>query len=189
MPRLDHFSVIAPFYDHIFGGLASPRLRELLALPACRLLDVGGGTGRVVSTFAAEVDEVVLCDVSRGMLAEARTKPHVRGVRGRSEHLPFPDGAFDRVLVVDAFHHFADHRKAARELVRVVAPGGRLVVQDMNVERLPVKLVALGERLLLMGSRFYRPLELRALLEDAGVRVTVEAQGTLDLFAVVEKVG
>ncbi len=187
MPRLDHFCAIAPFYDRIFGAFSSPRLRELLALPAGRLLDVGGGTGRVVSMFAADVSEVVVCDVSRGMLAEARTKPRVRVVCGSSEHLPFPDGAFDRVLVVDAFHHFADHRPAANELVRVVAPGGRLVVQDMNIQRLPVKLVALGERLLLMGSRFYSAEGFRRLFADPGGRVSVETEGAFDLFAVIIK--
>lgn len=191
MPHLDHFSLIAPFYDRIFSGLASPRLRELLALPAGRLLDVGGGTGRVASGLANEVEEVILCDVARGMLAEARARTGLRAVRGSAEHLPFADGAFERVLVVDALHHFADHPRAARELVRVVAPGGRLVVQDMNIERLPVKLIALGERLLGMGSRFYRPAELGRLFAFAATegQVSVEAEGPMDLFLVMQKMG
>lgn len=187
MPQLDHFSLIAPLYDRIFDGQSSPRLRELLALPAGSLLDVGGGTGRISSTLRVDVQQLVLADPSSGMLAESRTKKRMSPVRSHAERLPFADGAFDRVLVVDAFHHFAGHRFAARELVRVVAPGGRLVVQDMNIERLPVKMIALGERLLLMGSHFYRPAEFRRLFDGLGGRVSVEADGSVDLFVVVEK--
>ena len=44
MPYLDHFALLARFYDRIFTPSDTTRLREFLALPARRLLDVGGGT-------------------------------------------------------------------------------------------------------------------------------------------------
>ncbi len=75
------------------------------------------------------------------------------------------------------------------ELVRVVAPGGRLVVEEMNYERLPVKLVALGEKLLLMGSHFYRPAGLARLFEGRGARVSVVADDPMAMWVVVEKAG
>lgn len=187
MPRLDHFGLLAPFYDRIFAGPGSGRLAELLDLPARRILDAGGGTGRIAGTLASHADLVVITDLSRGMLGQARTRASLKPALGRVERLPFPDGAFDRVLVVDAFHHFSDHRLAATELVRVLAPGGRLVVQEMNFDRFGVKLVALGERLLLMGSHFYRPEGLCVLFEGPDVRVTSEVDASIDLFVVVEK--
>ena len=64
------------------------------------------------------------------MLAEARAKGTVAPVRGHAERLPFPDGSFDRILVVDALHHFCDQREAIGDLLRVLAPGGRLLVAE-----------------------------------------------------------
>ena len=189
MPHLDHFSLIAPFYDRIFGRLDVTRLRELLALPAGRLLDVGGGTGRVAATLAGEFEHVVLADPSQAMLSGARAKVGLKPARAHAERLPFADGSFDRVLVVDAFHHFAHQEQAAAEMLRVLAPGGRLVVEEMNYERLPVKLVALGEKALLMGSRFHGPDGLRRLFEGRGATVTVRADSEINVWVMVEKQG
>jgi demethylmenaquinone methyltransferase/2-methoxy-6-polyprenyl-1,4-benzoquinol methylase len=185
----DHFGLIAPFYDRIFAEHNSARLRELLALPAGRLLDVGGGTGRVSATLVGGARLVVLADPSQAMLGASRVKPGLGPARAHAERLPFPDGSFDRVLVVDAFHHFSDHRQAAGELLRVVAPGGRLVVEELNYERLPVKLIALGEKVLLMGSHFYGPGRLRRLFEAKGVRVTVHVDDQASMWVVAEKPG
>lgn len=189
MRGLDHFSFLAPFYDRVFAGMDPSRLRELLALPARRLLDVGGGTGRVAALLASDVEQIVLADPSRGMLRGAKAKDGLLATRAEAERLPYRNGAFERILIVDAFHHFNDQRKAAPELLRVLAPGGRLVIEEMNYERLPVKLVALGEKLALMGSRFYRAGDLGCLFEGAGRRVTVYADDPINVWVVVEKAG
>lgn len=186
MLGLDHFGLIASFYDRIFAEPDPTRLRQLLALPAGRLLDVGGGTGRVSEMLSGEASLVVVTDSSRAMLAEAQGKRKLRSARGHAEELPFARGSFDRVLVVDAFHHFAHHRLAAAELMRVVAPGGRLVIEELNYERLPVKAVAWGEKMLLMGSHFYRPQALRYLFEGHG-RVTLHTDDPINMWVVVEK--
>jgi demethylmenaquinone methyltransferase/2-methoxy-6-polyprenyl-1,4-benzoquinol methylase len=187
MPGLDHFSLLAPFYDRVFAEFDPVRLRGLLALPAARLLDVGGGTGRIAKMLGGDAGLVVVTDASRAMLGEARGKPGLLTAQAHAERLPYPDGCFDRVLVVDAFHHFRDHPVAARELLRVVAPGGRLVVEEMNLERWQVKLIALGERLLLMGSRFYHPEELRRLFAADGARVTAHVDEGISMWIVAEK--
>jgi demethylmenaquinone methyltransferase/2-methoxy-6-polyprenyl-1,4-benzoquinol methylase len=189
MRHLDHFALIAPFYDRIFAEHNSARLRELLALPAGRLLDVGGGTGRVSAELVSQADFVVLADPSQPMLAASRAKPKLGPTCAHAERLPFPDGSFDRVLVVDAFHHFSDHRQAASELMRMVAPGGRLVVEELNHERRPVKLIALGERLLLMGSHFYTPRALGHLFEGLGGRVSLHVDDQVNVWMVAEKPG
>lgn len=187
MPELDHFSLLAPFWDRIFAGVDPARLRELLALPAGRLLDVGGGTGRIAARLAGEIGLVVVTDASRPMLTEARAKPGLAATRGHAERLPFGDDSFDRVLVVDAFHHFRDQGAAAAELLRVVAPGGRLVVEEMNLDRHRVKLIALGERVLLMDSHFKRPETLRRAFAAVGGRVTIHVDHGINFWAVVEK--
>ena len=79
------------------------RLVSLLNLPVNgNLLDAGGGTGRVSSQLLPYVDELVVSDVSAKMLQQAAQKGHCRPTAAHVEYLPFPDDAFDRVLVVDA---------------------------------------------------------------------------------------
>jgi demethylmenaquinone methyltransferase/2-methoxy-6-polyprenyl-1,4-benzoquinol methylase len=163
-------------------------VRRLLDLPADGwLLDAGGGTGRVSETFASLVDQVLVTDLSTDMLRQARAKDSLQSIRAQAERLPFPDGCFARMLVVDAFHHFHVQDQAAGELVRVLAPGGRLVVEEPNVKRWSVKLLALGERLLLMHSRFHTPQAMQRIFEGHGGRVTLHTDDTVNAWLVVEK--
>src|SRR4030042_259583 len=119
------FDLLSRYYDRVLRYGGPQDILPLLQLePQHRLLDVGGGTGRVAATLAGAA-QVVVCDPSTGMLAEARTKG-LRAAAGPAEVLPFPDGSFDRILIVDAFHHLGDQRASAAEMVRVLASGGRL---------------------------------------------------------------
>ncbi len=141
---LDHFRFVAPVYDRLFASPQPDRLRGLLELPVAGwMLDVGGGTGRVAQALRGLADEVVVLDESAAMLQQARLKG-LPAVRGQAESLPFADGAFARILVVDAFHHLQDQQQAAVELLRVLAPSGRLVIEEPNVERTSVRLLASG---------------------------------------------
>jgi len=184
----DHFSLLAPFYDRVFNFLDPTRLRELLDLPAeGRLLDAGGGTGRVAQAFHGLVDRIVVTDLSVPMLRQAAGKDGLDLACAQAERLPFPDASFDRILVVDAFHHFCDQHQAAANLWRVLAPGGRLVIEEPNIETWPARLVALAERLVLMRSRFYSPRDMRRLFEVLGGRVDVYVDHDFNVWVVVEK--
>ena len=67
MPQFDHFAAIAPLYARVAYSKTSI-MREVAELPVKgRLLDVGGGTGRVSSAIRDLVDEAVIADVSFGM--------------------------------------------------------------------------------------------------------------------------
>jgi ubiquinone/menaquinone biosynthesis C-methylase UbiE len=184
---MDLFHWIAPFYDHLFQFSDPTQLLSLLQLESDHLLlDVGGGTGRVADVLAERVARACVLDLSRGMLVEARAKG-LCAYRGAAEHLPFPDGTFDRILIVDAFHHFRDWASAAGELVRVLRPGGRMVVEEPDIRNGVVKLIALAERLLLMRSRFYAPADLARLFQTAGVRVTLHNDGIGIYWAVIQR--
>jgi demethylmenaquinone methyltransferase/2-methoxy-6-polyprenyl-1,4-benzoquinol methylase len=120
------------------------------------------------------------------MLAEAQLKG-LQACQGAAERLPFSEGAFERILIVDAFHHFQDWPRAATELLRVLRPGGRIVIEEPDIRYNVVKLIALGERLLLMRSRFYAPGDLARLFQAQGGRVQLhENQGAV-YWAVIEK--
>jgi len=162
------FDRLAPFYDRLVPRSAASPLPELLGLAADGvLLDAAGGTGRVSAPLAANVGRIVVCDVSETMLRQARLKG-LETVQGEIEQLPFADETFDAVLLVDAFHHLNDQQAALRELLRVLKPRGRLVIEEPNIRRPLVKLIALLEKILLMRSRFYAPETILKMIAAAG---------------------
>jgi len=164
-----HFDLLAPLYDRLIRRPNVSPLARALNLPAAGLLlDAGGGTGRVSRLLAPWVSGVVVCDASRPMLAQARPSG-LSLVQGHAEGLPFADGAFARVLVVDALHHFRRQREALVEFVRVLAPGGRLLVSEPDIARMGVRLIALAERMALMDSHFLPPVEIAAVLAAQGI--------------------
>ena len=186
MPWWNHFDVLAPIYDRVITGVQPERLKSLLRLPAeGLLLDVGGGTGRVAQTLSAHVGRVIVLDESSAMLQQAQDKK-LPAACARSERLPFPDGIIPRILMVDAFHHLDDQTRTVAELMRVLAPRGRMVVEEPNVERWAVKLLALAEKLALMRSRFRSPPRMQQMFEAAGGRVRITRDGP-NFWLVVEK--
>ena len=187
MSLIGHFDLMASFYDRIFGPPDPALLSKLLDLPTPgRLLDVGGGTGRVAQTLRDEVGKAIILDNSTGMVQQAKRKG-LAAVRGEVEALPFAQNSFSRILVVDAFHHFRNQSRAAQELVQVLSSSGRLVIQEPNVKRWTVKSVALGERLLLMRSRFSGLKELVDLFETKEGRVIASQEEDHYLWLIIER--
>jgi ubiquinone/menaquinone biosynthesis C-methylase UbiE len=170
-----HFDWLAPLYERVIRPPDPEQLKRVLALPMDGwMLDAAGGTGRVAALLCPLVSHLAISDLSRPMLAQAVQKACILPAQGRVERLPFADGRFDRILVVDAFHHFGDQPGAARELARVLAPGGRLVIEEPDIRRFGVKLIALAETLALMDSHFRTPEEIRGMLVGQGLEVRVE---------------
>jgi len=174
----DHFDFLAPVYDRAIRDFTGREVLERLAglNGNTRLLDVGGGTGRVAAALRGQVGAIFLADVSAGMLRQARAKD-LDAACALSERLPFADGAFDCVLMVDALHHVVDQRASAAEMWRVVRPGGQVVVQEPDIRTFSVKLVALAEKLALMRSHFLSPARIADLFAFPAARVEIESEG------------
>ncbi len=111
-----------------------------LLRPGSRVLDVATGTGDLAIELARRVapgGEVVGSDFSEAMLARARTKPIPAGAELRFEwgdalELPYADGTFDAATVGFGARNFSDLARGLEEMVRVVRPGGRVVVLEFT---------------------------------------------------------
>lgn len=169
----DHFNLIAGFFDRVAQFTITEPLIGLLSLSSNQvLLDAGGGTGRVAAAIRDTVRETVVVDMSRGMLRYAVEKG-LDAVHAPAERLPFPSGTFDRIVMLDALHHVHNQSQTAGELWRVLAPGGRLVIVEPDIHQFAVKLIALGEKLLLMRSHFLSDEEITSLFMDREARSRV----------------
>jgi len=103
----------------------SPRAGE-------RALDVACGPGIVTGALAGRGARAVGVDLTMEMLAEARASRSGAFVRGDGARLPFRDRTFDIAVTRNALHHVAEPESMMREMIRVLRPGGRLVVEDMR---------------------------------------------------------
>lgn len=162
-------------------------LRQVVELakpaPADRALDIATGAGHTALAVAARVAEVVAYDMTEPMLRETARNAAARGLanvktqQGIAEALPFEDASFDIVTVRQAPHHFADVRAAVREMARVAKPGARVVIvdsaspEDASLGRQWNHIEKLRDP---SHVRNYTPSEWRAMIADAGLRVTFE---------------
>jgi demethylmenaquinone methyltransferase/2-methoxy-6-polyprenyl-1,4-benzoquinol methylase len=107
-------------------------------------------------------------------------------VAGRTEQLPFRAGSFARVVMVDALHHLADQEASLAELWRIVEPGGRIVIEEPDISRLAVRLVAFFERLARMRSRFLPAATIAAMARRQGAQTSTHRRNHT-VWVVVDK--
>lgn len=135
MPVVDGYDGWAVTYDGEDNG-CFPMRDDLLApmldrLDPGRALDAACGTGAVARQLVARGHEVTGIDVSEGMLTRARKAvPDATFLVGELTDLPIPDGSVDHVVCSLALTHLADLNPFFSEAVRVMKPGGHLLVLD-----------------------------------------------------------
>jgi SAM-dependent methyltransferase len=105
-----------------------------------QILDLGCGTARFSNPLASHFHaKLIGIDPSRKMLAQARLKPAVKGVRygcGEGEAIPLKGDAIDMIFMSMVFHHLIDPSAVARECRRVLRPDGRVFVRTGTVEQI-----------------------------------------------------
>ncbi len=187
MPLLDHFGLLAPVYERFIHVKEPTQIIKYANLPVeGLLLDVGGGTGRITQTLKGYASGIIVADLSEKMLSQAQQKDSLLPVCSHSEKLPFADQIFDSVIMVDALHHVCDQQQTADELWRVVKPGGHIVVEEPDIQRFSVKLVALAEKLAFMRSHFLAPERIQGLFTNPQARIEIFSEG-FNAWVVIQK--
>ena len=178
-PIVEEYGRLAPHYDARWSSYVEATTRETLARltlrPGERLLDVGCGTGALLHPLSRRHPDARLTGVDPvpEMLAVARRRlPLDIELRaGWAERLPFEDEQFDVVVSCNAFHYFQAPAAALREMMRVLAPGGRLVITDWCDDYLACRVCDLYLRLFSRAHvKVYRRRECLRLLREAGYR-------------------
>lgn len=186
-PLFDHFGFLASRYERFIQPKAPEKLCALIDCPPeGSVLDAGGGTGRVAQFLSTHANRIIVADESHRMLRQANTKTSLEVVRSVTEALPFKDNLFDRIIMVDALHHVEHQQQTAQELWRVLKPGGKIVIEEPDIRRLPVKLIAVFEKLALMRSHIISPAKIAALFNPLDASITIELEGYI-AWVVVKK--
>ena len=201
-----HWDRRAPSFDEDFGhSIRTPaertawdRILDLVLAGRGKLdaLDAGCGTGFLTFELAARGHRVTGVDFAPAMIAEARRKAAERGVSVRleeadAEQLPFAPGSFDLAISRHVLWTLPHPEAAIDEWMRVLRPGGRLVVVDSQLDpgaappsqenaRTSQEYTAIGDQLPFLGGRSREEIE--TLLKVHGL-VNVGSDPLLDLVA------
>jgi ubiquinone/menaquinone biosynthesis C-methylase UbiE len=169
-----------------FAGAKELHADDIVALvieaarpqPGDRAIDLACGPGTVACALAKRVRHVVGLDATEAMLEKARDLAGREGVEnvewraGDVYQTPFSDGSFDVVTCRFAFHHLENPALAFAEMVRVAAPGARIVLCDVYASDQPAKAAALNamDRIRDPSTAEHRPLiYLRRLFKATGL--------------------
>lgn len=118
-------------------------LKQIIGPEVRDILDLACGTGDFSVAIAKKMPvgaHVTGVDLSEGMLAVMKEKVAAEGLQekisirqGDGEELPFADGSFDRVTIAFGIRNFENREKGLREMLRVLRPGGRVVILELSV--------------------------------------------------------
>jgi ubiquinone/menaquinone biosynthesis C-methylase UbiE len=137
-------------------------------------LDVGCGGGRTIEKLAAKAAKVYGIDYAAGSVAESLAhnqrligEGRVFVERGSVSHLPFEDSTFDIATAIETQYYWSDVESDMREILRVLKPGGRLMVVAESYRGARNDWL-LGPAMRLLGSNRLGVSDHRALFEKAG---------------------
>ena len=141
MSSKQYFDEVASQWEEMRSGFFSEAVREK-AISLARVesgkvaADIGAGSGFVTEGLIREGLNVIAVDQSEAMLDEMRnTFSHCDDIEyrlGEAENLPIADATVDYVFANMYLHHVESPPEAIKEMVRVLKPGGRLVITDLD---------------------------------------------------------
>ncbi|MBA4248757.1 MAG: bifunctional demethylmenaquinone methyltransferase/2-methoxy-6-polyprenyl-1,4-benzoquinol methylase [Microbacterium sp.] len=145
------FDGVARRYDRTnavlsVGNAALWRIATVRAVdpqPGERILDIAAGTGTSSVALAKTGAEVIALDFSQGMVDEGRRRhPDLQFIQGDAMALPFGDAEFDAVTISFGLRNVQKPEVAIAEMLRVLKPGGRVVICEFS--RPPMRVLRAG---------------------------------------------
>jgi len=134
---MEAFNRMASTYDNSFYGKYTVRLHRSVInqinLGCNSALDLGCGTGQLLSRISKSGISLAGIDIAPEMIAISRQKLGEKAdLRvGDVEKLPWENESFDVVLSTLSFHHYPDPMSVLKEATRVLKTGGRLIIGDV----------------------------------------------------------
>jgi ubiquinone/menaquinone biosynthesis C-methylase UbiE len=136
----EYFEEVSGSWDSLRKSFYGDEVRDAVlaaarVLPNDTVLDVGAGTGFLTEGAAKIARKVIALDFSEAMTAESRGKLSSQNVEfriGNVEHIPLPDGSVNAVIGNMILHHCLNPDIAIRDMARVLVPGGRLALSDLQ---------------------------------------------------------
>lgn len=166
---MNFFDIVAPIYEIVHPGAKKSflKIKKLGNFQKDdRVLDLGGGKGRIAKFFVNQLKEIIIIDDSPGMIKQCQRNSDLRCILAKAENLPFNNNYFDKVIIIDAFHHFKDSKVVCSEIQRVLKPKGKLIIEELNSNKFFIKLFGKIENLLGMKNNFYSPESLANLFSQ-----------------------
>lgn len=150
------------------------------------VLDIGGNTAGEATILQQRGFRMLVGDINESALDISRQRVEKFGLKPPgyvaldAHHLPFEDGVFGAVTVLEALHHLVDYDRVLGEIFRVLKPGGRLVSIEPNAGNPIRRASEVRDRLRGTIEKSFHAEELKGLCEKAGfteVRVEPYASG------------
>lgn len=139
-PQSEFWSAVAEKYDRVVDLQIGPQTRSLVRQRLAaeghfgRVAEFGCGTGYYTQELVNHADSVIATDLASGMLDVARQRVTATNVKFQVEdcqQTSFPNECFDTIFI-SLVLHFTDAAKALQEMNRILAPGGRLIIANLD---------------------------------------------------------
>jgi ubiquinone/menaquinone biosynthesis C-methylase UbiE len=136
LSRITNYDSVAGGYDVRYRTYDYAEIKGAIdvflgAAPIDAVLEVGCGTGYWLRALQGRAATVAGVDFSAEMIARAKGSGAAL-VRARAESLPWRDAAFDRIVCINALHHFSDRERFFTECRRALKPGGAVMTVGLD---------------------------------------------------------
>jgi len=139
------YDLTAHMYDQRYREIQKGKYETVLANihRTGRILDLGCGTGMLLTSLEKRARFTVGVDMSAEMLGEAKKRATKAAlVLADADHLPFADGSFDAVVSVTLLQNMPNPEGTVRELARVIRPNGKAIITSLKRKHSPEQLTA-----------------------------------------------
>jgi len=152
-----------------------------------KVLDLGGGTARIAKFFTDIVQEITVIDASRGMIAQCKKHIGIICILGGAERISYSNGYFDKVIIVDAFHHFQNKEKAVKEIRRVLKENGKIIIEEVDFGKLGNWFLEKLETIAGTKSKILSPQSLVELFSKNQFRTRLVKESRTGYYLIGEK--